>query len=64
MKMKGFDIREGQNGTGKIIGTVQANTPAGAKQRWRTVVRDRDNDTLAGSYWHMHCVRETEGGAA
>lgn len=40
--------------TGEIIGTVQANTVAGAKQKWRKAIRDARGDSLSGSYWHIH----------
>ena len=54
--MKNWNIREGQNGTGKIIGSVQANTYTGAKQKWTKIARA--NNEYANSYWHIHCVTE------
>lgn len=57
--MKTYEIRECTR-TGKIIGTVQANTPAGAKQKWRAELRNSGNDKFGASYWHVHVVVEVE----
>lgn len=55
--MKTYEIRM-YSVTGKVIGTVQANTYAGGKQKWRKAVRDAGGDALNQSYWHIHFIVE------
>lgn len=57
--MRAFEIRK-YSPTGPVIGTVQANTATGAKQKWRTKIRDESGDSLGQSYWHMHVVVEAK----